>query len=114
MKGAGEKPVEHDSDYEERLKVAVKAHKGGQLIHSQTTGLIYTPREFLESKELVVYKMRGLETFSNLTFFYPKAAIDKKLENLQKARIELDNAEQDLRDFMTRLLKAFEILPKDK
>jgi hypothetical protein len=114
MKGTHKKTGGIDPDYEERRKVALRAYEKGLLIHSQTTGMIYTPREFLDSNEKVIYELRGVETYSNLTHFYPKAAIETKLGNLRRARGELEKAERDLQDFMDRLLKAFEVLPKNK
>lgn len=104
----------NDPDYEERREVAMRAYEKGLLIHSQTTGRLYTPREFLDSKEKLIYENRGVKRYSNLTHFYPKAVIDAKLGKLQKARVELDKAENDLQDFLVRLMNAFEISPKKK
>jgi hypothetical protein len=92
--------------YKQKLELAMKAFDAGCIIYSQDTCNWYTPREFMESNERVVWKMLGLEKHSNFTLMYPRHAIERKMEDLQKAQIEFDV-------FIKKVLGAFQIGPLD-
>jgi hypothetical protein len=96
-----------DIEYQERLKIAMKAFEAGCVIRSNDTGKWYTPREFLESDEKVVYTRKGLQDFHNFTTFYPASAIKSRLDALREA-------EQDFHEFMTKIVHAFDFSPKKK
>ena len=91
--------------YKDKLTVAMKAFNAGCIIYSHETKKWYTPREFMECDERVVFKMLGMEKYSNFTLFYPQYAIKKKLEDLRIAQENFD-------DFMLRMLSVFKFDPK--
>jgi sulfate adenylyltransferase subunit 1 (EFTu-like GTPase family) len=92
--------------YKQKLELAMSAFDSGCLIYSHDTCNWYTAREFMESKERVIYKMLGMEKHSNFTLIYPKQAIERKMEDLQKAQLEFDM-------FIKKVLGAFQISPLD-
>jgi len=96
-----------DPDYEKRLNIAMKAHELGCLIYSSDTGEWYTPREFVESDEKVVYTRNGLTEYHNFSTFYAKFAIESELSKLHKA-------EERFQKFMTKVQKAFDYTSKPK
>ena len=91
-------------DYEARKKLAVRAFEKGTLIYSTASRKFYTPREFLDSNEKVVITKNGLDELCNCNLIYPKSAVERKLEDLQKAQQEFDR-------FMKKLMTAFELHP---
>jgi hypothetical protein len=103
----GELKKTEDIEYQERLKIAMKAFEAGCVIRSNDTGKWYTPREFLESDEKVIYTRKGLQDFHNFTTFYPASAIKSRLDALHKA-------EQDFHEFMIKIVHAFDFSPKKK
>ena len=94
-------------EYEKRLKIAMKAFEAGCVIFSMNTQKWYSPREFIESDEVVVFKMYGMEERHNFTLFYPKFAIQKKMEDLKKAELDFEN-------YIDWIMNAFEFSPKQK
>jgi hypothetical protein len=96
-----------DKEYQQRLEIAMKAFEAGCVIRSNDTGKWYTPREFLESNEKVIYTRKGLEDFRNFSTFYPASAIKSRLDALH-------NAEQEFHEFMTKIVHAFDFSPKKK
>lgn len=102
------KPTDiRSADYHDRLKIAMEAYNKGCVIFSENTRKWYTPREFVDSDEKVIFKRVGLDNYSNFTNFYPAFAIKSKLEALH-------DAEQEFQDFMKKMLNAFELRPLDK
>jgi len=96
-----------DPDYDKRLDIAMKAHESGCLIYSCDTCEWYTPREFVESDEKVVYTRNGLTDYHNFSTFYPKFAIESELSKLHKA-------EERFQKFMSKVQSAFDYNPKPK
>jgi hypothetical protein len=92
--------------YKQKREIAVRAFESGCIIFSQDTRKWYTPREFMESDEKVVFKVLGLDKYSNFTLFYPKHAIEREMEKLYKAQADFDT-------FMKKVLDNFEISAKD-
>lgn len=91
--------------YKSKLEIAMKAFNAGCIIYSQDTTKWYTPREFMESEEVVVFKQLGVEKYSNFTLMYPAHAIERKLEDLGRAQEEFNT-------FMQKVLRAFDFNPK--
>lgn len=94
-------------EYQKRKKLAIEAYEKGCVIFSPDTQRFYTPRDFIDSDEIVVYRTVGMDKYSNCGLMKPEHAISKKLEVLQ-------NAETDFKDFMKRIINAFEMSPKTK
>ncbi len=97
----------HDKNseaYKDKLKLAMKAFNAGCIIYSHETECWYTPREFMECEERVVYKTLGMEKHTNFTLLYPEHAIKKKL-------VDLHRAEQEFDAFMQKMLTAFTFSP---
>jgi hypothetical protein len=90
--------------HKDKLKVAMDAFNSGCVIHSNDTGKWYTPREFMNCDERVVFTKVDLNENINFTLIYPKHAIKRKLDDLH-------NAEQELQGFMLKMLNAFELSP---
>lgn len=108
-------PVDpNDPDYKARVTLAIKAYDCGCFIHSSVTRRLYTPREFVESSEKVVQDLLTNGGACNMTLHYPKAMLQTKLGILRKAKLELDKAEQDVQDIVTKLITAFDIHPMAK
>ncbi|WP_316743401.1 hypothetical protein [Pedobacter antarcticus] len=97
----------NSEEYQNRKKLALEAYEKGCVIFSPQSQRFYTPREFIDSDEIVTYKMVGMSKFSNCGLMEPKYAIAKKLEVRNRAEI-------DFKDFMERMMKAFELHPKGK
>ena len=87
--------------YKDKLNVAMKAFDAGCIIYSQERKCWYTPREFMECDERVVFGGLGLEKHINFTLLYPHHAIERKFEDLKRAHAECDA-------FVKRMLTAFE------
>lgn len=90
--------------YKDKLKLAMKAFEAGCIIYSHESRHWYTPREFMDCEEKVVFKQLGIERYTNFTLFYPQHAIKKKLEDLHRAEQEFD-------EFMRKMLTAFQLSP---
>ncbi|MGN7203944.1 hypothetical protein ACTHQF_06690 [Pedobacter sp. SAFR-022] len=90
--------------YKDKLKLAMKAFKAGCIIYSHETKQWYTPREFMDCDERVVFKAMGMEKHTNFTLLYPEHAIKKKLEDLCRVEQEFDT-------FMKKMLAAFKFSP---
>ncbi len=90
--------------YKDKLNLAMKAYDSGCIIFSHDTKKWYTPREFMDSDESVVFKQLGMEKQTNFTLISPDHAIKRKLEDLHKA-------EQDFDAFMRKILTAFQLSP---
>jgi hypothetical protein len=80
------------------------ALNSGCVINSNDTRKWYTPREFMESDERVVFTIIDLNEHINFTLIYPKHAIKRKLD-------ELHAAEEDFQSFMPKMLNAFKLSP---
>jgi hypothetical protein len=93
-----------DQNYEERKKVAIKAFNGGYVIFAKASKRFYTPREFVNSNEVVVIEKIGLDEYMNCTLINPKHAIGRKLEDLQKAQKEFEQ-------FIESMMSAFDLHP---
>lgn len=96
--------------YKDKLAIAMKAFEAGCIIYSHESKQWYTPREFMDCDERVVFKAMGMEKHTNFTLLYPEHAIKKKLEDLHRAEQEFDA-------FVQRMLTAFQFSPlvlKDK
>lgn len=91
--------------YKIKRDIAIKAYNLGCVIFSHDTKKVYTPREFLESDEVVVVKKLGMQDYHNFTLHYAKYAIAKKLEELRMAQEEFDK-------FMVKMLEAFQLNPQ--
>lgn len=87
--------------YKDKLNVAMKAFNAGCIIYSQDRKCWYTPREFMECDERVVFGGMGLEKHINFTLMYPHHAIARKFEDLQRAQAACDA-------FVKKVLTAFE------
>ena len=92
--------------YKVKREIAVKAYNLGCVIFSHDTKKVYTPREFMESDEVVSVKTLGMQEYHNFTLHYAKYAIAKKLEELRKAHEEFDV-------FMLKMLDAFQLNPQE-
>lgn len=90
--------------YKDKLKVAMDAFNSGCVIHSNDTGKWYTPREFMDSNERLVFTKVDFNEHINFTLIYPSHAIKRKLHDLQAA-------EQDFQSFMLKMLDAFQLSP---
>ena len=93
-----------DKDYEARKTLSLQAFEKGCVIFSSTSGKFYTPREFLDSGEQLKVLHSGVNSYTNWNLHYPKSAIGKKLEDLQKAQKDFD-------EFMTKMMTAFDLHP---
>ena len=96
-----------DSEYTKRREIATKAFEGGFVIFSPKSQKWYTPREFLDSDEQVVFTKAGVSDVPNVNFYYPAYAIQKRIEKLQRD-------ENDFKRFINRVTTAFELVPKKK
>ncbi|WP_316780416.1 hypothetical protein [Pedobacter antarcticus] len=94
-------------EYQHRKQLAMDAHRSGCVIFSPETQKYYTPREFLDSNEVVIYSMKGMVPGPNFELIKPKIAIRKKLEDLNKT-------ESEFQEFLRRMMSAFEMAPKTK
>ena len=90
--------------YKDKLKVALDAFNSGCVIHSNDTGKWYTPREFMDCDERVVFTKVDSSEQINFTLIYPNHAIKRKSHDLQ-------DAEQDFQSFMLKMLDAFKLSP---
>jgi hypothetical protein len=90
--------------YKNKLKVAMKAFEAGCIIYSHESKQWYTPREFMDCDERVVFKAMGMEKHTNFTLLCPEHAIKKKLEDLHRAEQEFDA-------FVRKMLTAFKFNP---
>ncbi|WP_074590447.1 hypothetical protein [Pedobacter antarcticus] len=97
----------NSQEYQHRKQLAMKAHRSGCVIFSPETQKYYTPREFLDSNEVVKYIVREMVPATNFDLMKPKIAIKKKLE-------ELNKTESEFQDFLRRMMSAFEMAPKTK
>jgi len=114
MKPVQKKNTVKDAHYTARLKIAMTAYSSGSIIFSQDTNNLYTPREFLDSKEEVRYKKYGLEEYHNFTLLYPHTLITGLINEVDKAKNQLIEAEKKLHSTVLKLLNTFELHPKNK
>jgi len=91
--------------YKDKREIAIKAFNLGCVIFSHDTKKVYTPREFMESDEVVRVQKLGMQSYNNFTLHYAKYAIAKKLEELRHAQEEFDK-------FMLKMLDAFQLNPQ--
>lgn len=91
--------------YKIKREIAMKAFNLGCVIFSHDTKKVYTPREFMESDEVVSVQRLGMQDYNNFTLHYAKYAIAKKLEELRHAQEEFDK-------FMLKMLDAFQLNPQ--
>ncbi|MGN7205510.1 hypothetical protein ACTHQF_14640 [Pedobacter sp. SAFR-022] len=91
--------------YKIKREIAMKAFNLGCVIFSHDTKKVYTPREFMESDEVVSVQKLGMQDYNNFTLHYAKYAIAKKLEELRHAQEEFDK-------FMLKMLDAFQLNPQ--
>lgn len=91
--------------YKIKREIAIKAFNLGCVIFSHDTKKVYTPREFMESDEVVSVQKLGMQDYNNFTLHYAKYAIAKKLEELRHAQEEFDK-------FMLKMLDAFQLNPQ--
>lgn len=96
-----------DPMYEERVSLATRAFASGCIIFSSDTKEWYTPREFVESNEVLIKSTLALQDYSNMTLLFPKTVVGKELEILQKAQERYNKS-------MDRILTAFELKPIPK
>ena len=92
--------------YKTKREIAIKAFNLGCVIFSHDTKKVYTPREFVDSDEVVRVQKLGVQTYNNFTLHYAKHAIAKKLEELRHAQEEFDK-------FMLKMLDAFQLNPQE-
>jgi hypothetical protein len=90
--------------YKQKAEVALKAFECGCLIWCQNSKRFYTPREFMDSDEVVKITHVELQQYKNYTLVYPQHAIQRQLNELQEAQKEFGS-------LMVRLLNAFELHP---
>ena len=99
--------IEKDQFYKDRLKLAQQAFDSGCMLFSADTKKWYTPREFVNSGEQLIPSGAGLDTYRNVTRFYPKYAIEKMLQ-------EKEEADRVFKEFMLKLVDAFDIKSKPR
>ena len=99
--------IEKDQFYEKRLKIAQEAFDSGCMIFASDSQKWYTPREFVNSGEQLIPMRAGLDSHRNITRFYPKYAIQKMLEDKEEA-------DRVFKEFMLKLVDAFDITSKPK
>jgi len=92
--------------YKVKRELAIKAYNLGCVIFSHDTKQVYTPREFLESDEVVTVQKLGMQNYHNFTLHYAKYAVAKKLEELRQAHLDFDA-------FMVKMLDAFQLNPQE-
>jgi hypothetical protein len=63
--------------YKAKAQVALKAFESGCLIWCQDGKKFYTPREFMDSDEVVTIKYVELQQYKNYTLVYPQHAIQR-------------------------------------
>jgi hypothetical protein len=90
--------------YKAKAQVALRAFESGCLIWCQDSKKFYTPREFMDSEEVVKITHVELQQYKNYTLVYPQHAIQRQLNELLEAQKEFGS-------FMARLLNAFELHP---
>ena len=98
-----------DPMYEKRKELALIAFNSGCMIYASDTGKWYTPKEFVESDQVIDTKVYAMQEYSNIVLHYAKNALIVEQEKMRKKQIEYEA-------FMKRVLEAFELHPigKDK
>lgn len=88
-----------------RSKLALKAYNDGCMIYSSDSQSWFTPREFVDSKEVIVYRSyAGNTSVANMTLHYVKSAIQAEEERLA-------SAVKRNQEFMEKVLNAFDLHP---
>lgn len=96
-----------DSHYDSRVEVAINAFDNGCMIFTLETKKWYTPREFVNSGELVFYNDKIKKVYNNVRLIPAKKALEIRLEDLEKAQ-------DAFKDFVKRLNGAFNLVPVKK
>ncbi|WP_068404429.1 hypothetical protein [Pedobacter cryoconitis] len=95
-----------ERDYNAKLVYSKDAYHSGCWIYSERTGKLYTPREFLESDEVISWK-RGEEEKGIFTILDPRKFRYLILENVKNQTEEAINLEK-------RIDEYYEMSPRPK
>ncbi|MES2830048.1 MAG: hypothetical protein V4687_17960 [Bacteroidota bacterium] len=97
-----------EEHYKYRVEAAKNAFERRHLIWSRDNKRWYTPREFVESDEIIKFKFVGVQKiYENIDLFDIQFAIRSKVSGIKKAQ-------EDFEAFMTKVFTAFELQPISK